>query len=328
MTEEVHGADNPSAVARAGTVAHPESTVAVADAVRSARDAGSGLRIVGAGRWTGAGSPAARVSAALPALSLAKLTGVVAYVPADLTMTVRAGTTLAELNEVTAQNNQWCPLLSWGDDEGTVGATFATATAGPCADALGRPRDIALGLEFVDGTGVTVRGGGRVVKNVAGFDLTRLMVGAFGTLGVITEITMRLRAKPQVDLSLCVQPARHRPDAGSARVGVSALLKAAIPPIACEPIDARLGAALGLNPGCVIVRYGGNRALVDAGRACADAVGAVTEIGSGVWTKLRTLDPHPRRIDGAPLASTVARRIKQRFDPAGVLNPGVFGESA
>jgi len=328
VTEQVRRADDPGAMAAAATTTHADSAADVADAVRSARNSGTALRIVGAGRWSGAGSPAAGVRAALPTLSLAKLSGVVAYVPADLTLTVRAGTTLAELNAVTAPNNQWCPLLAWGDDEGTVGATFATATAGPCADALGRPRDIALGVEFVDGTGATVRGGGRVVKNVAGFDLTRLMVGAFGTLGVITELTLRLRAKPQVDLSLCVQPARHRPDSGSARLGASALLKAVIPPIACEPIDARLGAAMGLNPGCVIVRYGGNRALVDAGRACAEAVGSVTEIGAGAWSKLRALDPHPRRIDRATVASSVARRIKQRFDPSGVLNPGLFGEPA
>lgn len=320
----------PTVDARPGNLRSSDvrSTAEAAEVIRAARDAGTRLRIVGSDRWSGEGSPAARVPVNLPTLSTAKLTGVVAYVPADLTLTVRAGTTLAELNTITEPNNQWCPLLSWGDDEGTVGATFATGTAGPCAHALGRPRDIALGVEFVDGTGATIRGGGRVVKNVAGFDLTRLMVGAFGTLGVITEITLRLRAKPQVDISFCVRPTLGPNDPGSAKLAASALLSAEILPIACEPIDARLGAAMGLNPGCVIVRYSGNRALVTAGRVCAEAVGSATEIGSGVWTKLRALDPHPRRLDGSPLETSVARRIKQRFDPSGILNPGLFGESA
>ena len=95
-----------------------------------------------------------------------------------------AGTTLAELDAATARHNQWCPLLPWGDDSATVGATFATATSGPCAAALGRPRDIAVGVQFVDGTGMIVRGGGRVVKNVAGYDVSRAVAGWAGGLGV------------------------------------------------------------------------------------------------------------------------------------------------
>ena len=171
----------------------------------------------------------------------------------------------------------------------------------------------------MDGTGTTIRGGGRVVKNVAGFDLTRLMVGAFGTLGVITEVTVRLRARPTVDRTLCVAPR-------TADVELAAIIRRAdVQPIACESIDERLAGALSLPAGCVIARYGGNAALVEAGHAGASAAGEVTEIDASVWTRLRALDPHPRRLDGDPFATSVARRLKERFDPAGVLNPGVFG---
>src|SRR4029453_16598216 len=95
-------------------------------------------------------------------------------------------------------------LAPWGGDAGSLGATAATATAGPMSGALGTPRDIVIGLEAVTGTGDVVRGGGKVVKNVAGFDLTRLMVGAWGTLGIVTEVSVRLRALPEREATVAV----------------------------------------------------------------------------------------------------------------------------
>jgi glycolate oxidase FAD binding subunit len=301
----------------------PANTTELAAIVRDANRARMPLRIVGAGGWSGAGSPAARIAPAATPVSLGAMAGIVAYVPDDLTLTVGAGTTLAEVNAVTAAHHQWCPLLPWGDDAGTVGATFATATTGPCAAALGRPRDIALGVEFVDGTGAVARGGGRVVKNVAGFDLTRLMVGAFGTVGVITEVTVRLRARPPVDVTLCAAPARDDAEAASALAAT--LRRAAVAPIACEALGGDVAARLAHPAHTVLVRYAGNRALVEAGRATARAAASCTEVDAGVWTTYRALDPYPRRLDSEPFATSVARRLRERFDPARVLNPGVFG---
>lgn len=307
-----------------GAALVPESTAALAELVRSHAAAGTGVRIVGRDTWRGAGSPHKRVQAGSRPVSMAQLAGIVSYVPADLTITVRAGTTLAELTEATARHHQWCPLLAWGSDDGTVGATFATATTGPCAAALGRPRDLALGLEFVDGTGAIVRGGGQVVKNVAGFDLTRLMVGAFGTLGIITEITMRLRARPPVDVTLCVWPTHG----DGADALATRLREAEIQPLACAAITGALGGTLGLADGVVLVRYGGNRGLVDAGRAAAAALGRVEEADPSVWTRYREADPMPRDWATGPQAQSVAARLKARFDPAGILNAGLLGGSA
>ena len=90
-------------------------------------------------------------------------------------------------------HDQWLALDPAGD--GTIGATVATCSYGPGATLFGTPRDAVLGMTVVLGTGEIVRPGGRVVKNVAGFDLTRLMVGAWGWLGVITEITLRVRPR-------------------------------------------------------------------------------------------------------------------------------------
>ena len=100
----------------------------------------------------------------------------------DLTLTARAGTTLANIARATAAEGQWLALDPHGSASGTLGATIATASAGPLAHAFGTPRDNVLGIEAVTGTGEIVRAGGRVVKNVAGFDLTRLFTGAWGTL--------------------------------------------------------------------------------------------------------------------------------------------------
>jgi len=299
----------------------PRDTAELSGLVRDAQARHEPLRIEGRATWSGAGSPAARIRPAAHAVSLAQLTGVVAYVPGDLTLTVRAGTTLAELDALTAPHGQWCPLLAWGGDDGTVGATFASATGGPCAATLGRPRDIALGIEFVDGAGTVIRGGGRVVKNVAGFDLTRLLVGSFGALGAITEVTVRLRARPAADVTWCVTAGG---DGGPDQF--DAIRRGAIAPLACEVLTDDAARILGLPVRSALVRYGGNSGLVAAARAIARTAGSITEVEPSVWARYRALDPHPRTLDDRPLTHPVARRIKARFDPAGILNPGVLGE--
>src|SRR6266540_1546106 len=141
------------------------------------------LRITGKSRWMSAGRP----SPATQSLSLADDSGIVDYVADDLTITVRGGTPFEQIQKATRANNQWLPLDPFGGDEGTIGATIATASSGPLSHGYGLARDFILGIEFVTGRGDVVRAGGRVVKNVAGFDLMRLLCGSWGTLGVITE---------------------------------------------------------------------------------------------------------------------------------------------
>jgi glycolate oxidase FAD binding subunit len=165
--------------------------VEIAAAVRDAAAARSPLRIVGRGTWLDAGSPVD----ASERLSLADDAAIVAYVPDDLTVTARAGTTLGELAATLSVQDQWIALDPEGASDITIGATVATCSYGPAAAFFGTPRDQVLGMTVVLGTGEIVHAGGRVVKNVAGFDLTRLMIGAWGTLGVITEITLRVRSR-------------------------------------------------------------------------------------------------------------------------------------
>src|SRR5689334_10133501 len=200
-------------------------TESVRDVVRSAIDRGTRLRVVGRGTWLDAGRPVGNAKA----VALDGLTGIVDYTPGDLTLTARAGTPLAEIARATAEHGQWLALAPWGGDAGSLGATAATATAGPMSGALGTPRDIVIGIEAVTGSGQVVRGGGRVVKNVAGFDLTRLMVGAWGTLGILTEVSVRLRGLPEQEATLALP----LPNAPAALADVVARLRSApIAPLA------------------------------------------------------------------------------------------------
>ncbi|HEU5173845.1 MAG TPA: FAD-binding protein, partial [Gemmatimonadaceae bacterium] len=171
--------------ARAGRTVHP-AIADIADRVRDAHAARAPRRIAGAGTWLDAGQPVNHAER----LDVGAARGITEYVPGDLTLTALAGTTLAELHAATRANGQRLTLDPYGTPGGTLGATIATASAGPAAGAFGTPRDITLGLTMVTGTGDIVSAGGRVVKNVAGFDLVRLATGAWGTVGAIVEASV------------------------------------------------------------------------------------------------------------------------------------------
>jgi len=286
----------------------PQSTAELAGILRDAHDRHAKVRIAGRGTWPG------RTSAVAPdaaLLDVSALSGILEYVPGDLTLTARAGTAIAEIDDATGTHGQWCPLLPWGGDHGTLGATFATATYGPCSATLGAPRDHAIGIEFVDGTGAVVRAGGRVVKNVAGFDLTRLLVGSWGTLGVITEVSVRLRARPAVDETWSVAI-----DGEVSRARLEALRRGPLAPLAIAEMGGR-----------TLVRLGGNAAFVAASRAAVKALGSVEPANANVWTALRESDPTPRGpLAENALADALSMRVKKQFDPRHILNPGIMGE--
>ena len=278
--------------------------------IRDAHDRHTRLRVVARGTWQGC---TASVAPDAAVLDVSGLSGIIEYVPGDLTLTARAGTTVAEVDAATRAHGQWCPLLPWGGDEGTLGATFATATHGPCSASFGAPRDLAIGMEFVDGTGALIRAGGRVVKNVAGFDLTRLLVGSWGTLGVITEVSVRLRARPAVDETWSVAI-----DAGGgARARLEEFRRGPLAPLAIEEFETG-----------TLVRLGGNAAFVAASREIVKTLGAAEPRDTGIWTRLRQRDPRPRGpLASSALADPLSTRVKKQFDPRHILNPGIMGEA-
>jgi glycolate oxidase FAD binding subunit len=277
----------------------PSDVGAVRDIVRDAIDRRSPIRIVGRGTWLGAGRP---VSEAQP-IALDALTGIVDYTPGDLTLTARAGTTLAEIAAATAAHGQWLALVPWGGDAGSLGATAATASAGPMSGATGTPRDIVLGLEAVTGVGDIVRGGGRVVKNVAGFDLTRLMIGAWGTLGVLTEISVRLRGLPETDATVALLA----PGTTAALADLLTHLRSAhVTPLAVEIMSSGLARHLELGSEAVILaRLAGNSEVVSAQRDALAQLGDVADVPADVWDRLRVAEPPDASV--VRLSSPVAR---------------------
>ncbi len=262
----------------------PSSVHDVQQAMQAAIADTAPLRILGANTWINAGAPID----AQRTLSLSAVTGIVAYVPGDLTITARAGTSLAELAHATAAHGQWLGLDPAGDRHGTIGATISTASSGPLAHAFGTPRDLVLGLQVVTGYGDIVRPGGRVVKNVAGFDLVRLFTGSWGTLGAITEVTLRLRALPTHDLTLALPVA----DPAALSSLFMALRRGTFSLLACEWINSRVAQMLGVadGNGAILVRIGGNNAFVAGQRTALRALGPFVECSPSVWGTLSLLD--------------------------------------
>jgi glycolate oxidase FAD binding subunit len=129
--------------------------------------------------------------------------GIVAYEPKELVLTVRAGTRLAEIETVLAGERQMLPFEPPHFAPGaTIGGTVATGLSGPRRAYAGAVRDFVLGARIVNGKGEDLAFGGRVIKNVAGYDVSRLMTGAFGTLGVLTELSFKVLPRPAAETTL------------------------------------------------------------------------------------------------------------------------------
>ena len=183
------------------TTLTPTTVEDVAEIVRDAIEAKQTLELVGSGSRRGYG----RVPQADATLDLSTLSGVVAYEPAELVLTARPATPMAEIRALLAQHGQSLafepPDLSagWGRPRGsgTLGGALSLGFGGPRRPYAGAARDHFLGFKAVNGYGEAFGAGGRVVKNVTGYDLPKLMAGAMGTLGVLTEVTVKVLPAPQ-----------------------------------------------------------------------------------------------------------------------------------
>ncbi len=149
---------------------------------------------------------------------------VIAYEPDDMTVIAEAGLTLGALNSLMATRGQRLPADPAHPDRTTLGALVAAAQAGPIRLSEGTVRDLLIGVRFVGHDARLVHGGGRVVKNVAGYDLMKVMVGSFGTLGIVTETTFKVSHVPQ-RYTVAIAPF---PDPDTALRAATALHDAAI----------------------------------------------------------------------------------------------------
>lgn len=165
------------------------------DAVKAAATQGQALQIAGGGSKDFYG----RDSTGDP-LPINGYVGVVSYEPTELVLTARAGTPLTDVLQLLEENGQMLPFEPpQFADSTTLGGAVASGLAGPRRPWGGAPRDLVLGTKLLDGTGQVLRFGGQVMKNVAGYDISRLMAGALGTLGVLLEISLKVLPKPAVE---------------------------------------------------------------------------------------------------------------------------------
>ncbi len=184
----------------------PRDTRETCEAVKWAAAEEQPLEILGTASKKGLGRPVQSAHV----LDLSALTGIVSYEPEELVLTLRAGTPIADVEALVAANNQelsfepmdYGPLLGEAPGQGTIGGVLAANLSGPRRIKYGSARDHVLGLEAVSGRGEVFNSGGKVVKNVTGYDLPRALCGSWGTLGVATTVTLKVNPRPETSATL------------------------------------------------------------------------------------------------------------------------------
>ena len=327
-------------------------------AVSACRRVSSSIAIVGHGSKALLGPPAGSET-----LSTQNLTGIIDYRPEELVVTAWAGTSLDELTEVLADKSQMLPFdPPRFDGAGTLGGALASGLSGPARPWRGSVRDAVLGVEIVNGRGERLRFGGSVMKNVAGYDVSRLMIGARGTLGVILSASVRVVPVPAVEETRAVPCdareagrlvrgwARHPlPITGTCHIRNMLYLRLSGSTASVSSARAEMGLRTPGDPGLwPALRDHAHPFFTDAAGAITrlslprgsrfDAEGALIEWGGcQVWMRDASIDPpeggfatsyspgqqpSTRPVADATMAK-LASRLKRAFDPKGIFNPGV-----
>jgi glycolate oxidase FAD binding subunit len=171
-----------------GVVVRPDSVEQIPEIIKVAASEKLAVVVTGGRTKLDLGLPPTRYDVALDMSALNKI---ISHDPGDLTLSVEAGIPLRQLSRALAQHGQFLPLAVPFLERTTIGGTIASGVDGPLRQFYGTARDYLLGIEFVTGDGVASKSGGRVVKNVTGYDIHKLMIGALGTLGVITRLNFK-----------------------------------------------------------------------------------------------------------------------------------------
>ncbi len=268
------------------TALRPASEAEVEEAVREARGRHEDLDISGGGTKRGLGRPAV---AATP-LSLAGLSGVTLYEPSEMVIGAHAGTPLSVIEATLAQRGQRLPFepprlsaLYGSGGEPSIGAVAACNLSGPRRINAGSARDGLIGVRAVTGRGETIKSGGRVMKNVTGYDLVKLLAGSHGTLGVLTEVTFKVLPAPETEATLVVEGLEDRRAVACLSAGLT------------SPWEVTGAAHLPGDPARTLLRIEGfERQVAYRSTALAEALsgfGAATvvtgEASAALWEPLR-----------------------------------------
>lgn len=189
--EESHPLGNSGRI-----IVYPTTEEEIAAILTYANGNGKQISVAGGGTKRGFGG---MMDQADILLSLSNYKGIVEHTVGDMTLTVKAGTSFRELQEYLAAHNQKISLEPSWPEEATIGGIIAANESGPKRLGYGSARDVVIGLKMVYPDGTIIRAGGKVVKNVAGYDMNKLFIGSMGTLGVISEVTVKLRPLPKYE---------------------------------------------------------------------------------------------------------------------------------
>ncbi len=270
-------------------VERPTSAEEVSALIGAAHHDRAAVVAWGGGTRIGVGDAPSRYDAAV---DLRELRGVIEHSPADLVCIVRAGMTLTDLARELAPAGQRWPVDVPDPDRATIGGTIASAAAGPSRLRHQHVRDWIIGCEAVLGDGTRARAGGRVVKNVTGYDLTRLYSGTFGTLAVLVEVSLKLVA---IDERTCVLSVRDADSAPLTRLALE--LRAAFP---LDAIVLATGDAAG-GGARLTVRLAGDAPAVERLVREVQGRAAFEEIDEPSWRELVALPVRADRVARAAL---------------------------
>jgi glycolate oxidase FAD binding subunit len=288
----------------------PASVAELSALVTQARAAKHGVYPVGGRTTLDVGLPPIKPGVALDTTALNR---VIDYPARDMTITVQAGVTVAAVQAALAEEGQWLPIDVPAPERATVGGVVALNQSGPRRHGYGTLRDYVIGISFVTDDGAEVKAGGRVVKNVAGYDLMKLQIGALGTLGVVTQVTLKVKPKPEASAAVVFGCAADSlgpvldllHDSKSRPVAVEVLNAAAWKAAGAAPaVAAEWVVAVGFEEKAATVAWQRETLLVELKTAAATDVSEVAD-AAGMWAtitelQLRTESSHIRRASVLP----------------------------
>lgn len=281
---------------------YPSNTEELRETLRAAVAAGRTIELFGANTKQLMAGPV------LPAdvrLSTAKMTRILKYEPRDLTVSVEAGIPYARLSEELAKFGQMIPLAGPYSSDATVGGIVAANVSESRRRAYGTARDLVIGMEFATLEGKLVRSGGMVVKNVAGLDMGKLMIGSFGTLAAIATVNFKLLPIPTVSRTLIFEFADYRHATGACEN----ILQAGLSVQAIDLLNPALAGLLGRKGFILAVQFGGNNPVIE--RSVRTARGLWGEFGN-----IFTLAEEDERTFWRDLAAVTAGYLDKRQEGA------------
>ncbi|MDT5121761.1 MAG: glycolate oxidase binding subunit, partial [Acidobacteriota bacterium] len=273
----------------------PASAEEACEVLRLAASEGWTVVPSGAGTWLDVGNPMRRADVIV---STRRMQRIIEHEPTDLIAIAEAGVTLDALNAELGRAGQWLPLDPPDDGRATIGGVVATGMSGAQCFGYGRPRSSVIGMRVALADGRIVKAGGRVVKNVAGYDLCKLFTGSYGTLGLILELTFKLKPRPMQTATIAASASLD-----SLFRSARAVLDARLLPVAIELLSSSAAARIGVSDEdahpALLIRYAGMPETIAF--QTAETAKLLRNAGATVISDASDDDEYWRKLSALPL---------------------------